>query len=163
LRSPVKAVHSFVHIKMPGKGYGKAKLAAKRNNEQRNKIVIQESDALFGRTLKSLGNCRFRIQTTDTDGRGVETDAVIGGKSVVRINIGDIVIVGRNETSARVTYEILGACDKKTVKQLRDAKRLHPSLVSNAIGEDDDLFDREDDDPDAKKEMEDEEVNVDAI
>lgn len=148
---------------MPGRGFGKAKLAAKRNNEQRNKIVVQESDALFGRTLKSLGNCRFRIQTTDSNGRGVEADAVIGGKSVVRINIGDIVIVGRNETSARVTYEILGACDMKTVKQLRDAKRLHPSLCSEASGMDDDIFDREIDDPDAKKELGDEEVNVDAI
>lgn len=147
---------------MPGKGFGKAKLAAKRNNEQRNKIVIQEADALFGRTVKSLGNCRFRIQTTDGNGRGIETEAVVGGKSVVRINIGDIVIVGRNETSVRVTYEILGTCDKKTIKQLRDAKRLHPSLFSEADGMDDDLFDR-DDEADVVKAKEEEEVDVDRI
>ena len=149
---------------MPGKGFGKAKNAAKRNNDQRNKIAVDDSSVLFGRALKSLGNCRFRIQTTDSDGRGVETEASIGGKTVVRINIGDIVMVGRNESSARMTYEILGACDKKTIKQLRDTKRLHPSLVHDVSGVDDELFDREEDDPDAvKKSIADDDVDVDRI
>lgn len=151
---------------MPGKGYGKAKLAAKRNNEQRNKIAVEDTTALFGKALKSLGNCRFRIQTTDGEGRGVEAEASIGGKSVMRIDIGDIVIVGRNETSARVTYEILAKItEKKVIKQLREAKRLHPSLVSDATGVDDDLFDRDDEELEVVKETTaaEEELDVDAI
>lgn len=120
----------------------KAKISAVRNNDQRTKIALKTEDALFGRATKSLGNGRFRIITTDDDGRSLEADAAIGGRSVVRIQIGDIVIVGRNESSKHVTYEILGSCDKKAVKQLREAKRLHPAFFSEEDLLGDDLFDR---------------------
>jgi translation initiation factor IF-1 len=165
---------------MPSKPqYGKSKRSAIRNNETRTKEAVIDDTALFGRTLKSLGHGHFRIQVPDKDGRGTEALATVGGRSVVRIQIGDVVIVGRNESAGKISYEILGSCDKKTVKQLRDAKRLHESLFNgdDTLGED--IFDRSEEaapaeeNPTGKtnkpvKKMkiivsEDDSVNVDAI
>lgn len=125
-----------------GKSMKKSKQGAQRKNEQLNQVVLKDDDVLFGRTNKKLGNGQFRILTTDGDGRGIEVNAAILGKSVVRIDLGDVVVVGRNESAGRVTYEILGALDKKTTQQLREAKRFHPSLFSEADQDGDDLFDR---------------------
>ena len=167
-----------------GKSMKKAKISAVRNNEQRTKIALKTEDALFGRATKSLGNGRFLIMTTDERGKSIEVDAAIGGRSVVRIQIGDVIIVGRNESSKHVTYEILGSLDKKSVKELRDAKRLHASFFSEEDSLGDDLFDRSEDiaaeEEAAKPKMEkankpskearatmlpekDDEVNIDAI
>lgn len=125
-----------------GKSMKKSKQGAQRKNEQLNQTILKEEDVLFGRTIKKLGNGQFRILTTDDDNRGIEVNATILGKSVVRIDIGDVVVVGRNESSGRVTHEILGAVDKKTTQQLRQAKRFHPSLFSDVDELGDDLFDR---------------------
>lgn len=139
---------------MPGKGYGKAKNAAKRNNTGLNQLVVKDdTEALFGRAVKKLGNGYFRILTTDSDGRGTEVNAKVIDKSVVLIQIGDMIVVGKNESAGKQTYEILGSLEKKTIKLLRDAKRLHPSLISDASGMEDELFDRE----------EEEEMDVDRI
>jgi translation initiation factor IF-1 len=128
-----------------GKSMKKSKQGAQRKNAALNQVVLTAEDALFGRTIKKLGNGQFRVLTTDDDNRSIEVNATILGKSVVRIEIGDIVIVGRNETSARVTHEILGAVDKKTTQQLREAKRFHPSLFSDTDELGDELFDRSED------------------
>lgn len=128
-----------------GKSMKKSKQGAQRKNEQLNQVVLKEEDVLFGRANKKLGNGQFRILTTDGDGRGIEVNAAILGKSVVRIDLGDVVVVGKNESAGKVTYEILGALDKKTTQQLREAKRFHPSLFAEAEGEGDDLFDRTED------------------
>lgn len=125
-----------------GKSMKKSKQGAQRKNEQLNQVVLKEEDVLFGRTNKKLGNGQFRILTTDGDGRGIEVNAVILGKSVVRIDLGDVVVVGKNESAGKMTYEILGALDKKTTQQLREAKRFHPSLFSDVDELGDDLFDR---------------------
>lgn len=135
-----------------GKSMKKSKQSAQRKNEQLNQVVLKDTDAVFGRVIKKLGNGHFRVLTTDGDGRGIEVSAVIASKSVVRIDIGDIIVVGRNESSKHVTYEVLGAIDKKTTEQLREAKRFHPSLFSDTDELGDDLFDRSED---AKPEEED--------
>jgi len=152
---------------------GKASRSARAKNERVGKEVLVDDSALFGRAIKSLGNCRFRIQTTDDKGRATETEAVIGGRSVVRINIGDIVVVGRNESAGRTTYEIIGSCDKKTIKKLRDVNRLHSSLLELGDGLDEDFFDRSEEvadeqvDSDTKDKKQptkyDSDVDVDAI
>ena len=162
----------------------KAKISAQRNNVSRTKAAIDDDETLFGRATKTMGNGRFRIQTTDKDGHPIEAEAVVAGRSVVRIQIGDVIIVGRNESSKHITYEILASCDKKAVKELRDTKRLHPCLFSEDDQLGDDLFDRSEDAPpeeesvkpkmekgnkptksDKMKPMvnEDDDVNVDAI
>ena len=125
-----------------GKSAKKSKQSAQRKNTALNQVILKEEDVIFGRTIKKLGNGHFRILTTDSDNRGTEVTAVIQGKGVVRIEIGDIIIVGRNESAGKQTYEILGSVDKKTTQQLREAKRFHPSLFAEAEGEGDDLFDR---------------------
>jgi translation initiation factor IF-1 len=125
-----------------GKSMKKSKQAAQRKNAALNQVVLKEEDVIFGRAIKKLGNGHFRILTTDTDGHGTEVTAVITGKGVVRIEIGDVIVIGRNESAGRVTYEILGSVDKKTTQQLREAKRFHPCLFSETEGEGDDLFDR---------------------
>ena len=164
-----------------GKNMKKSKQSAQRKNADLNHLVLKDTEALFGRALKKLGNGHFRILTTDGENRATEVSAVIQGKSIVRIELGDVIIVGRNESAGRVTYEILGALDKKTTQQLREAKRFHPSLFSDADEMGDDLFDRTEDakeeDDSAKPKMEkgnkpvkkdkallaDDEVDVDAI
>jgi translation initiation factor IF-1 len=128
-----------------GKSYKKSNRSAKNKNETLNRVVLDVDDAIFGRAVKKLGNARFRIQVPDAEGHGTEADASIPGKSTVRIEIGDVVVVGRNESSKHVTYEILGSCDKKTVQLLRKANRLHPSLFSEEDTLGDDLFDRSED------------------
>ena len=126
-----------------GKSYKKSAYSAKNKNESLNKFVLNEDDALFGRALKKLGNGRFRIQVPNADGHGVEAEASITAKTIVRINVGDVVIVGRNESGKHVTYEILGSCDPKVVHALRRAKRLHPSLFHEDDDLGDDIFDRD--------------------
>jgi translation initiation factor IF-1 len=128
-----------------GKSFKKSNRAAKNKNEQLNKLVIDVDDAIFGRITKKLGNGRFRIQVPDSEGRGTEADASIAGKTTVRVDVGEVVIVGRNESSKHVTYEILGSCDKKTVEILKKADRLHSSLFNDTDGLGDDLFDRSED------------------
>ena len=140
-----------------GKSTKKAKISAQRNNVSRTKAAMEDEEAVFGRAMKTLGNGRFRIQTTDKEGRPIEADAAIAGRSVVRIQLGDVIIVGRNESSKHITYEILASCDKKSVKELRDAKRLHPSFFSEDDELGDDLFDRSEDvaeEEEAKPKME---------
>jgi translation initiation factor IF-1 len=124
---------------------GKANRSAILKNDRMNKGLADDEDALFGRVLKSLGNCRFRVQTTDEDDRGIEVDAAIGGRSVIRIHPGDLVVVGRNDSAGKISYEIFGTCDKKTIGKLKEAERLHPSLFSEMDDMTDDIFDRSDD------------------
>ena len=124
---------------------GKANRSAIVKNDRMNKGLADDEDALFGRVLKSLGNCRFRIQTTDEDDRGVEVDAAIGGRSVIRIHPGDLVVVGRNDSAGKISSEIFGACDKTTIGKLQEAKRLHPSLCAEMDDMTDDIFDRSED------------------
>jgi translation initiation factor IF-1 len=125
-----------------GKSFKKAKVSAERKNKTLNTIVLTDEGAVFGRIVKKLGNGRFRIQVPDKKGHGSEADAAVVGKSVSRVDLGDVVVVGRNESAGKISYEILGACDKASVKLLRDAKRLHPTLFADGDEEGEDLFDR---------------------
>lgn len=137
-----------------GKSYKRARQSAERKNKELNTIVLKDEEAIFGRIIKDLGFGRFRIQVPDSKGYASEADAAVVGKSTIRVNIGDIVVVGRNESGKRVTYEILGSCDKAAIKLLRDAKRLHSCLFNEEDAVGDDFFDRSDDVP--KEEGEDE-------
>lgn len=118
--------------------------SANRNNEFLNRDIIDDAGGIFGRAIKALGHRRFQVETVDKKGNVILIDAPIRGK-ILWINVGDVLILGKNDSS----YEILGACDKKTLKKLRDAKRLPESLfASNGQDGEDDLFDRSDDIPD---------------
>ena len=134
-----------------GKSIKKSKQSAQRKNIALNQVILGEEDTLFGRVVKKLGNSQFLIQTTDTEDRGIEVTAAILSKSMVRIEVGDVILVGRNESSKGITYEILGMIDKKTAVQLKEAKRLHPSLFSEQDDINDDLFDRNEDDKEGEE------------
>ncbi len=153
-----QATFSSFQIKMPNKG--KAKRGAVKKNESLGKAVLAEDTALLGRVVKELGNKWFRIQTTNNKGHSLETEGHIRGNTV-RIHIGDVVILGSNESGGKITYEILGSCDKKVVKQLRDLKRLPSALTTGPDELGDDFFDRSEDEAEPVKEEED--VDVDAI
>lgn len=146
---------------MPKNYGGKKKIARNRTNMIRSKVAMVDETAIFAKVIKPLGNCRFRILCPDAKGKTmVEVDARIGGNSVTRILIGDIAIVGRNTSSDHESYEILGSLDKKQIKDLEKARRLHPSLIE--VGEDtgDGI---EFDYAEEEKKEEEEDVNVDAI
>lgn len=125
-----------------GKSMKKSKQSAQRKNAALNQIVLKEEDVIFGRAIKKLGNGQFRILTTDAENRGIEVVATILGKSTVRTELGDVVVVGVNESSSKKTYEILGPVSKKTTQELREANRLHSSFFADAGEDGDDLFDR---------------------
>jgi len=139
-----------------------AKRSAFKKNESLGKAVLEEETALLGRTIKKLGNKRFRILTTDSKGHGVEVEAHVRGNTVF-IQLDDVVILGSNESGGKVSYEILGSCEKKIVKQLQDRKRLHSSLLVGADELGDDLFDRSEETDQPAGKTEEEDVDVDAI
>jgi translation initiation factor IF-1 len=148
---------------MPKTYGGKKSQARQRTNLIRSRTAMVDESAVFARVIKALGNSRFRILCPDAKGKTtVEVDARIGGNSVARISVGDIAIVGRNTSADRETYEILGSLDRKQIKDLEKARRLHPTLMeTEADGGDGIEFTY--DEGDEKKSEEDEEVNVDAI
>lgn len=125
-----------------GKSYKKSKQSAERKNKALNTIVLTEDEAIFGRILKELGFGRYQIQVPDTKGNSTEAEAAVVGKTIARPRIGDVVVVGRNESGKHISYEILGALDRKTVTQLQNAKRISSFLFSEDDVLGDDIFDR---------------------
>lgn len=133
----VNPVLIFSFLSKMSKNY-RTNRSANRNNESLNREVLEDAGSLFGRATKALGHRRFQVETVDKKGNVILIDASIRGK-ILWVNVGDVLILGKNDAS----YEILGACDKKTLKRLRDAKRLPESLfASNGLDGEDDLFDR---------------------
>lgn len=125
-----------------GKSYKKSKQSAERKNNALNTIVLTEDEAVFGRILKELGFGRYQINVPDKRGNSTEAEAAVVGKTIARPRIGDIVVVGRNESGKHITYEILGTLDRKTITQLQNAKRISTFLFSEDDVLGDDIFDR---------------------
>ncbi len=125
-----------------GKSYKKSARSAANKNKQLNEIVLTEDDAVFGRITKKLGFGRCKIQVPDDKKHIIDVEAYTLGKNNVRMDIGDVVIVGCNASGKSKTYEILGCCDRKIVETLRQSQRLHPGLFSEEDILGDDIFDR---------------------
>lgn len=103
------------------------KIARKEKHNSRVSISAMDDDsALFGRAIKALGNCRFRVVVPDARGSLKEEEARIGGKSVIRIEINDIVIVARSGKD----LEIMGRMDRKGTARLQKENRIHPALIT---------------------------------
>ena len=109
------------------KRMGKAKAAQQQRNNRTVLDALEDTDTLFGRTVKALGNCRFRVIVQDTKGRLNEEEASIVGRGIMRIDINDIVIVAR---SGPKNVEILGKMPPKDASRLSKEKRLHPALLT---------------------------------
>jgi hypothetical protein len=88
-------------------------------------------------------------------------EARIGGKSVCRVDLNDIVIVADSGDC----YEILGKMDPHQINKLFKEDRIHPGLMnrgdpSEVVEEDRIEFDYEDP---KKKEENEEEIDINAI
>ena len=125
-----------------GKSFKKSKQSTERKNKALNTIVLTEDDAIFGRITKELGFGRYKIQVPDAKGNSTEANAAVVARTIAYPHMGDIIVVGRNESGKHITYEILGALDRKTITKLQEAKRF-PNFLFNEDDElGDDLFDR---------------------
>jgi hypothetical protein len=146
------------------------KIERKNNHNKRMQdTAFSDDDAKFGKTIKALGNCRFRIMIPDyrhpeyeknPNRPLVEVEARIGGKSVCRVDLNDIVIVADSGDC----YEILGKMDPHQATKLFKEERIHPGLMNRGdpseIADEDRIeFDYED----PKKKAEEEEIDINAI
>ena len=118
--------------KMP-KNLAKAARTQEKKAKRNLRVVstaVEDTDALFGRTIKAEGNGWFKIAVADPKDRKrlIEVHARVGGRSVARICTNDIVIVAQ---SGKV-YELMGAVNAETAKKLQKDKRIHPGLISDA-------------------------------
>ena len=125
-----------------GKSYKKSIRSAESKNKELNDLVLREEDAVFGRAMKKLGGPWFQINVPDEKNHIIDVKAKIVGNTVVRIQTGDIVVVGVNESAKETTYEILGSLDTKTVESLRTLGRIHTALFSDTDDLGDDILDR---------------------
>jgi hypothetical protein len=105
------------------------------HNKRKQGDAIEDEDSKFGRTIKALGNCRFKIMVPDyrhpdynenPNRPLVEVEARIGGKSVCRIDINDIVIVADSGD----IYEIVGKMDPHQATKLFKDNRIHSGLMN---------------------------------
>lgn len=96
-----------------------------KRNAKVSSSALDDETALFGKAIKALGNCRFRVAVPDKRGMLYEADARVGGRSVIRIEQNDIVIVAQSGRE----YEILGRMDKKSTARLQKVNRIHPALL----------------------------------
>jgi translation initiation factor IF-1 len=135
----------------------RTKLKKEKKNERVEANALTDKDARFGRAIKALGNGMFRVIISEKDHieRLMEVTARVGGRSVARIQINDIVVVAESGS----VYELLGSITRKSALLLQKEKRIHPGLLtetSGEEGEDQIQFDEDTIDPE-------EEVNVDDI
>lgn len=142
------------------------------HNKRVQDSAFDDDAAKFGKTIKALGNCRFRIMVPDYRSDDyeknkkrplIEVEARIGGKSVCRVDLNDIVIVADSGDC----YEILGKMDPHQVTKLFKEDRIHPGLMnrtdsSEQVDGEGIEFDYEDPKKAAEAEK-DEEIDINAI
>ena len=97
-----------------------------KRNAKISLSALDDESSLYGKAIKALGNKRFRIIVPDARGALREEEARIGGKSVIRIEINDIVVVVRSGRD----LEIMGRMDKKNTARLQKDNRIHPALLT---------------------------------
>jgi hypothetical protein len=118
------------------KNLAKSQRAAEKKQKHNSGIegsAIDDPDALFGRALKSLGNGWFQIAVQDPNRREslIEAVAAIGGRSVIRIQINDIVVVAQSGKR----YELMGSISRKGALHLQSQKRIPKTLLVEGCGE----------------------------
>jgi hypothetical protein len=144
----------------------KNKRAAMEKKQKRNLAIenaaLDDQDTLFGRAVRARGDGWFDIILQNEKHRGelFETRARIGGHSVARINVNDIIIVAKSGNIC----EILGLISTKSAKGLVKERRIPSSLLverSEADGEEGGI--EFDDVIEEKPEGEEAAIDVDAI
>lgn len=107
------------------KRISKTQVRKTKKLENTRSAALDDAEATFGRTIKALGNRRFRIVVPDAKKHLIEVDAHIPGKKVALVQVNDIVVVAQSG----VAYEIYGSMDSRSVSKLRKEKRIHPALL----------------------------------
>jgi hypothetical protein len=138
--------------------------------------ALDDPSVLFGRAMKSLGDGWFQVAVQHPGHRNtlVESRARVGGKSVARIQVNDMVMIVLDQpwlpsqgTDLVGRLEIMGTMSRKNAGELFKAQRIPGDLYKN-IGpggdEDDDGGISFDDEEEEKKpDAPDAEVNIDDI
>jgi len=145
-----------------GKGYKKGKHAA----DSTPIFLERESDQMYGRVLRSLGNRRFRVYCNDQRericrlcGSMRKSDWVEEGRIVI-LSIRELGTQTNSEQTGEVG-DILAIVDPRTYNKVRKEDGVNQLLFAGAqeftgdtkkkvVIEDDDLFDRGDDRGDEK-------------
>jgi hypothetical protein len=144
----------------------KNKRAAMEKKQKRNLAIenaaLDDPESLFGRALRARGDGWFDIVLQHEKHRAelFETRARIGGHSVARINVNDIIIVAKSGN----IYEILGLISTKSAKGLIKEKRIPSTLLVERSEEDGENGGIEFDDTiEEKPEGEQAEIDIEAI
>ena len=96
------------------------------HNKRKQGDAIDDEDSKFGRTIKALGNCRFKIMIPDyrhpdykenTNRPLIEVEARIINDIVIVADSGDI-------------YEIVGKMDPHQATKLFKEERIHAGLMN---------------------------------
>ncbi len=126
------------HIKAHTKGKNRKDV----RNARLEADAMNDTEALFGRVLKGLGDGNFQICIQDPEHRERLLDEQHGhlaGKATARINVNDVILCaesGRGGKSGKRQFEIMGSMSKKNIHQLLQQKRIHPALVVEKKGND---------------------------
>lgn len=99
---------------------------AERRNTSNLRVAVDDTDAVFGRVTKVLGNRRFLVTYWDAKSRRhvVDIQASIAKKKV-RIDINDIV----NIAGSGRDWEIQAQIDKKAAVKLKKEGRISAELL----------------------------------
>jgi hypothetical protein len=149
----------------------------KKRNAALEAQALDDPSVLFGRAMKSLGDGWFQVAVQHPGHRNtlVESRARVGGKSVARIQVNDMVMIVLDQpwhasqgTDLIGRLEIMGTMSRKNASELFKAQRIPADLYKN-IGpggdEDDDggvSFDDEEE-GEKKPDAPDADVNIDDI
>lgn len=127
MRNPNHPPPELPTVKMPqnAKRISKTQVRKTKKLEQTRSAALDDAEATFARTIKALGNRRFRIVVPDEKKHLIEVDAHIPGKKVALVQVNDIVVVAQSG----LVYEIYGSMDPRSVSKLRKEKRIHPALL----------------------------------
>ena len=144
----------------------KNKRAAMEKKQKRNLAIenaaLDDPASLFGRAERARGDGWFDIIMQHEKHRGelFETRARIGGHSVARISVNDIIIVAKSGN----IYEILGLVSTKSARGLIKDKRIPSSLlVERSEGGEDEGGVVFEDTVEEKPDGEEGDIDVDAI
>jgi len=105
-------------------------------NSRVEAVALSDPDAIFGRAIKACGDGWFDIvvqHSTKHRENLVEGRARIGGRSVARIAVNDVLIIARDENGR---MEILGNVSAKNAKGLIKERRIPANLLVKTSAED---------------------------
>ena len=115
----------------------------KKRNAALEVQALDDPSVLFGRAMKSLGDGWFQVAVQHPGHRNtlIESRARVGGKSVARIQVNDMVMIVLDQpwlpsqgTDLVGRLEIMGTMSRKNAGELFKAQRIPADLYKNMMG-----------------------------